>query len=498
VPPTEEIGPWAGDKYHGGFGPTQLLTMDYWSLRERSAELFRTNLYARGLLRRLLTNEINTGLTLEALPDESVLGVPEDSLSDWSEAVENRFNIWARDPDLCDFEGRRTFGEIQRQMRLEALISGDVLVVLDQSRMTGLPRVRIINGAHVCTPLQGIMDPLIREGVEHDSGGRQIAYWVQQADGTIKRVSAYGPRSGRRIAWLVYGTEKRLDDVRGEPILSLVLQSLKEIDRYRDSALRKAVLNSILAMFIQKDEAKPGTLPITGGAIRRNSVSTGDSTNAVRKFNITEHIPGMVIEELQVGERPVPHSTAGTDVNFGPFETAIIDAIAWANEIPPAILKLAFSSNYSASQGEINEFKMYLNKVRNILGESFLQPIYVEWLLSEILRGKVLSPGFLEAWRDPQQYDIWGAWTGSNWSGVVKPSTDALKQANGFAAMVKEGWMTNAQATKELNGSNWRKNIKKLRRENELKAEAMPVQVVEEPAGMPFEEPLEEDNVAIS
>ncbi len=79
---------------------------------------------------------------------------------------------------------------------------------------------------------------------------------------------------------------------------------------------------------------------MSGGAIRKEQVAVTDEVNSERKFNIMKHIPGYVIEELQVGEEPVPHSTAGTDVNFGPFEDAIVCSIAWAAEIPPEILKL--------------------------------------------------------------------------------------------------------------------------------------------------------------
>jgi hypothetical protein len=53
-----------GDKFAGGFGATKVFTPDYWTLRQRSEQLFHENLYARGLIRRLVTNEINTGLTL--------------------------------------------------------------------------------------------------------------------------------------------------------------------------------------------------------------------------------------------------------------------------------------------------------------------------------------------------------------------------------------------------------------------------------------------------
>jgi hypothetical protein len=83
-----------GSKFEGGFGATQLIVPDYWTLRARSRQLFKTNLYARGLIRRLVTNEIAIGLHLEATPVESLLGVPEDSLAEWSEDIETRFALW--------------------------------------------------------------------------------------------------------------------------------------------------------------------------------------------------------------------------------------------------------------------------------------------------------------------------------------------------------------------------------------------------------------------
>lgn len=479
-----------GSKFYGGFGDTQIQEVDYWTLRLRSAQLFNENLYARGLVRRLITNEINTGLTPEAAPDEEIIGVPEDSLADWTETVENRFGIWGKNPNICDWKHKNTFGAIQRAARLEALISGDVLVVLRQSPVTKLPMVQLVSGNKVQTPLSDNTTlrkgHKIRHGVETNAAGRIVAYHVKQDDGTFKRLPAFGEKSGRKISWLVYGTDKRLDDVRGQPLLSLVLQSLKEIDRYRDSVQRKAVINSILAMFIKKTNDKPGTLPISGGAVRKDTATVTDGDGGTRNFNIANQIPGMVIEELQDGEEPVGFENKGTDDKFGTFEEAIIQAVAWANEIPPEILRLSFSNNYSASQAAINEFKIYLNRVWSDWGETFCSPIYIEWLISETLLQKITAPGLLQAWRDPLQYDVFGAWVCVDWYGSIKPSTDMLKQAKGSKLLVGEGWSTNAREARITTGTKFSKNIKRLTRENQQKADAArPLLELEKEFGAP-------------
>ncbi len=495
-----------GDKFAGGFGPTELLTADYWTLRARSSQLFETNLYARGLVRRLVTNEINTGLHLEATPEETLLGFEEDALADWSEDVENRFSLWESAPQLCDQLERQSFGALQCAARSEALISGDVLVVLTQDADTSLPRLRLVNGDSVRSPLTkpaGLpAGHKIIHGVELDANDRQVAYWLQRTDAlglpiAFERLAAIGPATGRRQAWLVYGTDKRHDAVRGKPMLSLVLQSLREIDRYRDSVQRKATLNAVLAMFIAKGEDRPGTRPLAGGAVRVGTEPTIDQNGVARRFNVADFVPGVVLDELQFGETPHSFGSQGTDERFGDFEEAIIQAVAWANEIPPEILRLSFSSNYSASQAAINEFKMYLNRLRDGFGREFCQPVYAEWLLSQALRGKVAADQLLEAWRDRSRHEDFAAWTRADWSGQIKPAVDMSKLVRGYAEMADEGFISRDRAARETTGTKFSKNVKKLKRENELLRDAMaPLANVTFPARTPLPADAPEDEDA--
>lgn len=463
-----------GSKYFGGLDAPQILFIDYWSLRLHSARLFKENLYARGLIRRLVTNEINTGLSLEAIPNALILGLTEDRKNEWSEEVESRFQVWANNPVLCDYRQQASFGTLQRMTRAEALVSGDVLVVLRQPQNTKLPSVQLIPAHRVQTPIghNPRKGNKIIHGVELDDRGRQVAYWIIQENGKSKRLPAFGERSRRRIAWLVYGTDKRLNEVRGEPILSLVMQSLKEIDRYRDAALRKAVINSILTMFIKKEVNKSGTKPLTGGATRRDTVNLANPDGTTREFNIAKELPGLVLQELQEGEEPVAFDSATTDIQFNQFEAAIIYAIAWANEIPPEVLTLTFQKNYSASRAAINEFKIYLDKSRAERAEEFNEPIYTEWLLSEVLLNKIQAPGLLEAWRQPSQYDIFGAWIASDWAGAIKPNIDLKKEVAGYEMLINLGLITRGRAARELTGMKYSRIIAEQKKENEQLVEA--------------------------
>lgn len=471
---------WNGDKFYSGFGITKDYSIvDYWKLRLRSKQLFTENVYARGLIRRLITNEINKGLALEATPDADILGMTTEDLSNWSETIERRFSIWGKSPWLCDHKGLDTFGAKQRQARRMALISGDVLVILRQSA-ANLPTVDLVDAEHIANPLS---DTLIRQatargndiihGVEVDPSGRHIAFYVTQDDGTSLRVPARGERTGRRQAWLLYGTERMIDEVRGQPLLALVVQSLKEVDRYRDSEQRAAVINSMIAMWVKKSEDKMGTLPVTGGAVRKDTYTTQNDTQGRKDVQFSSNLPGMVMQELQTGEEPVSYDTRRPNVNFGTFEAAIINAIAWANEIPPEVLTLAFQNNYSASRGAVNEFKIYLDRIRTGFGEEFNDPIYQEFLISETLNGVIDAPGFLDSRRDPSRWYIYGAWASADWSGAIKPNVDLLKEAKAYKVLMDEGLITRERATRELTGMKYSKSVRQLNRENQQLAEAV-------------------------
>lgn len=480
-----------GEKFWGGFGPTKVNVPDYWTQRSRSAHAFENIPAARGIIRRLVTNEIATGLHLESIPNELLLGVEEESLADWAEDVENRFELWGKDPFLCDATEQASLGTMQAQARLESLTAGDCLVTLQVSGNIRIPRIRLIAGDCVQTPFFGgdykpAPGNRIEEGVELDAQGRHVAFWVRQRDGSFKRLPAWGAKSGRRLAWLVYGTERRTGEVRGRPLLSVILQSLSELDRYKDSELRKAYLNSVLSIWIEKTQDKPGSMALgnaVGGAQRADAIGPVSSQSGPREFRSADFIPGLIIEETQTGEKIHPHTANQVVAGYADFEAAIVQGMAWALEIPPEILRLSFNSNYSASKAAENNFSVYLTKTRSWFGEQFCAPIFVEWLLSETLAGNIKAPGLLESWRDPAAYVTFGSWTASDWSGHVKPSVDPVKAQSGYDLMLAAGTITRDRVSRETSGMKFSRAVRQLRRENEALARALePLQAIEQAA----------------
>lgn len=464
-----------GDKFPGGFGATKSYLPDYWILRARSKQLFDDNLYLRGLIRRLVTNEINTGLFLESQPDEEVLGLELGSLDRWSERYESLFSLYGKTREIVDFCGEKTLAQIQAHVRQTALIEGDILVVQHIHTPTQLPQIQTIPGGYINSPVNSLRLPSgeeVKHGVHLDANGRHKGYWITDYTGQQRYQPAYAP-SGRRVAWLVYGTDRLHDAVRGQPLVSIVLQSLRELDRFRDAVQRKAVVNSLLAMFIKKDKELMGTRPLTGGATRRDkAIVQGPDDGKPRRFDFTQAYPGLVVQELQAGEEPVAFNSTMADLNMGAVEYAILSAVAWANEVPPEILVLAFEKNYSASQAALNEFKIYLNKVRANFGEQFLDRVAQDALIGFTLTNKIQTPGLLEAMRDVRRFDELQAWFNAEWCGQIKPSTDLLKTVRALGEAVDEGFITRARASREFSGTKFSRNALTLVRENQQIADA--------------------------
>lgn len=469
-----------GEKYPGGLGSEAIdfFAIDYWTLRSRSYRFFTENRYAKGLIKRLVTNVIHKGLGLEAVPDGKILDLSDDFINEWTEEVETRFDLWAGSKELVSYNFQLDFSEIQQEVYRIALLSGDVLVVLREDSVTKLPTIQLIDGIHIRTPFNpsSSITNEIRHGVELDDYGKHIAYYVKdfKDKSGVKsiRIPVKGEKTGRLIAWMVYDQKIRIDDVRGMPLLGIILQALKELDRYSDAEQRAAVLNAIVALGIKRTAKKPASKAISSHAVRRDKIDIKEgSTASPTNLNVSEYLPGMIVENLQEGEQLESFSAARPNVNYRAYEEALTASMAWTEEIPPNIYRLAYSSNYSASTAELNEFKMFLDKKRFNFAGSFNKRFYPELLLSLVLADYVSAPGFLRAWRSDNIFEYL-SWTASDWIGAIKPSMRFIQEIKAYENAIENGFTTRTQASRLLFGNKYETNIRRLIKENDLLAKA--------------------------
>lgn len=454
-----------GDRWAGSFGTTFDTVVDYYTIRTRSDQLFRSNEYAAGLLDRVVTNEVHTGLTPESYPVAEVLGLSDDEAAEFSDSLETRFSLWASTPELCDYYGESTFGQLQAQRELEALIGGDCLVVIRQHPRYKLPTLQIIPADKINTPVSADIAAKheIHYGIEIDARGRKVAAWSDN-----ERFAFRGRRSGRTTARMYYAGDKRVQDVRGMPLLGVVLQSLRDLSRYKDSATRQAVVNSLIAMWVETPENKLSGRGVSMSAATNTSKTVKDGAGALKVSQFGAMFPGTAIEGLAPGAKLQMNGGNGVDVNFKVFEEAITAAIAWSRGIPPEIYRLAFSSNYSASQAALNEYVLKIALSWSRQGSNFCQPIFEEWVIAESLLGKINLPGFMASLNDATRYDVRAAWVKCQWLGSVKPTTDPAKQIKAARERLELGLDSFATVCRALTGQKFDNVVKRQRRERAI------------------------------
>lgn len=467
---------YTGEKYPGGLGPVvELLDLDYWALRKRSNQLFYKNSYARGIVRRFVTNIVGGGLSLKANPESKVVNQTEDFLSGWEEDVETKFFLYNDTPTIIDNKRKRTGGQLQASVLQEAFIGGDCLVVLRQHPKYKLPVVQIVTGDRIQTPFDKIGDTTIIDGVKLDKSGRHVAFYVEDINDPkgYREIKAYGRNTGREQARLIYGIDKREDGVRGEPLLSIAIQPLMEIDKYRDSAQRKAVLNSVVVAAIERGSNNKHQSSLSRKNRPKDEVEVVDGSGENRRISFADMIPGMNFEYLNPDEKINFFSNNGVDANFGAFESAVMIGLAWALEIPPEILLLSFNKSFSASQAAVNEFNFFLRKRRLTFGQNYCDFVYQDWFLSMVLLGKIEADGYIQNLNSADGWEISQSWVTAAWIGAVKPPADVLKIGKAYVLQIDNHLNTHSNVCLELNGLKFSKVMEQQTKENRMIAESM-------------------------
>lgn len=452
---------------HGGGSHREDIEEHIDPLRQRSRDLYYggSNL-ATGAIKRLRTNAVGTGLRLKSTINENLLGITADEARELEEKIEREFAHWANSVN-CDLERLDNFYQLQQLALLNTLLSGDSFALMTTTSRVGSIydlRIKLIEADRISTPDNKTIDPLFCEGVEMNTDGEVVAYHISKfhplsfADREPRewvRVEAFGSKTGRRNILHVMNRE-RIGQVRGVPFLSPVIETIKQLGRYTEAEVLAAVINGLFTVFIEKEGASDeGAF---GEVIPEEMQVDREDENSI------ELAPGAVID-LGEGEKANMVNPGRPNPNFDPFVMSVIKQIGAALEIPYEILIMAFSNNYSASRAAILEFFKVIKMYRAWFVADFCKPIYEEWLSEAVAKGRIYAPGFFS---DPIIKD---AYCSAEWNGPAAGQLDPKKEVEAAELRVQGGFSTRERETTELTGTDFYKNIKQRKREEDLMKE---------------------------
>ena len=460
-------------------------------MRQRSRMLYDCAAVATSAIKTARTNVIGSGLVPKPTVNADRLGWTDRQAAEFERLVYDEFALWADDSFACDILHMNNFYEMQSLAFMSMLLSGDVFVLLDRDKRTfNHPytlRLRLIEADRVRTPALGSYDCLtvtgtakngnrIYDGVEVDDKGRVIAYYIadnypneydfnsrkdNQKDGpqgSFKRVRARGRLTGLPNILQLYQPE-RPDQYRGVPYLANVIEELLQLRRYTEGELSAAVIQSFWTAFI-RTEGDPTLIPF-------NEVTSDDDPEGGLSHNENEYELGpATINVLRPGESIESIQPTHPQTGFDVFVGALCDQIGAALEIPSDLLLKRFGASYSASRAELLEAWKMFRASRQWFVNDFCRPIYRTWFIEAVALGRIQAPGFMD---DPL---IQSAYLGCEWVGPAPGQLDPIKEANAAAINLGLGLTTHEIEAARYNGSTFADNIKKLKTECALLAEA--------------------------
>ena len=325
-------------------------------------------------------------------------------------------------------------------------------------------KLEILEPDRIYTPNNMISDKSVVEGVKIDKNGRIEGYYVSSehpldATGGVseKFVKVYGSENQKNIIHLLF--TERPEQVRGIPILSPVIENLKQLGNYTEAELMAAVISGMYAIFIESEAENS-----SGADVGELEAVENDSLVDSEDETTIELAPGMIMG-LNPGEKAKATNPGRPNAQFDPFVTSILRQIGSALEVPYELLIKHFTASYSASRAALLEAWKMFRKRREWFVENFTQPVYEEWLNEAYLLGRVELKNY------GTDFLIDKAWCGSQWNGPSQGQIDPLKEANAAVIRINNGLSTRTRETAELNGGDFEQNIRILAKESKLLTE---------------------------
>ena len=403
----------------------QELKTDLDRLRARSRDLANNNDYVRKFLRMVARNVVGpSGFVLQARV-ENAPGKP-DTLA--NAAIEQAWYNWGK-RGVADVSGRMCFADLCRVIATDVARDGEALVRILRGSDAGNPfglSLQVIDAARLATninrPASDGRNAIVM-GVEVNGFGRAVAYWVRLG-------SLYQAESIPAEDLLHLYLPERAEQTRGMPWTHSAMLRLHNLKGYEEAAIINARV----------------------GAAKMGFFVTPDGTGKEMSDGATDE--GEFVHEIAAGEFGV--LPAGYDFKsfdptyphqqFADFVKANLRGIAAGLDVAYNGLANDLEGvNYSSIRAGVLEERDQWMVLQSWFIESFLEPVFAEWLPLAMLNQVIVMPngsalpvakidkfkahewqGRRWSWVDPQK-DIEAARLAVQ-SGVASPQQIAAQQ----------------------------------------------------------------------
>lgn len=375
-------------------------------LRARSRDLVRNNGWVKKGIGGIVSNTVGTGI----VPQFSVGGGARRS-----EQIRIAWRKWADSVD-CDFDGLHDFSGLQALAMRTLAEAGEVLIrkrPLSSKDTKAIPlQLQVLEPDFIDSTKDGTSN--LVQGVEFDSEGRRVAYWLysQHPGGSTSGVSSMKSQRVPASEIIHLFRVDRPGQVRGIPWTVPIIVTVRDLDEYEDAELIRRKVAACFAGFVVENEA-----PDLG-------TSSGSISEKLEPGMIEILPPG---KDIRFG---TPPSVAAADE----FTILMLRKVSAGLEVPYEVLTGDYSRvNFSSGRMGWIEFQ------RNI-----------ELWRWQILVPRLCNPAanwFLEAlsFTGVRTEDAYAEWTAPR-----REMIDPVKEGNAMLTQVRAGFMSLPEAIRQL------------------------------------------------
>lgn len=233
-------------------------------LRSRSRDLVRNNPWARNAVEIIATNTVGTGIR----PAIRGKDVPRYN------RLKQAWQRWA-DSTECDFYGRLNLWGLQHLVMKTVAEAGEVLIVKRYEE--GSLKLQVLEPEfldHTRDGLKMVGGGDIVQGVELDSQGRRVAYWLfENHPQDVRGMTSFASKRVLAKDVLHVFRQERPGQVRGVPFAASSILRLRDLDEYEDAQLVRQKIASCFSVFV-RDTSTEGT-PNNNGSQLTDRVEPG-------------------------------------------------------------------------------------------------------------------------------------------------------------------------------------------------------------------------------
>lgn len=412
-----------------GVGPNDAVLGSLATLRNRSAAAVRNDGYGKGVISRLTTNIIGTGIKPLCRLDEPVLRA----------RAQERWLRWTDESDadgLLDFYGQQaqavatwmTRGECFARLRPRLPSDGltvPLQIQLLEPDLCPLDYTTVTRAGN-----------RVRAGIEFGPIGQRLAYWFYRArPGEQQDVDTSQLMRVPAESVIHLYDPLRPGQLRGIPILTQALVLLKDRDELSDTVLLGQKLKNLFMGFLKR-AGLPGdeTIdPLTG----RTAEADG---NGLPMFGME---PGTV-QELAPGEDMTFATPPGVPDTYESFMRQTLRAVGVATDVPYEILSGDLSAvNDRTARMILNEFHRRVEQWQHHqVVFQFCRPIWRAWWDRAVLSGALEVPA--EYFDAPGNY-VTAEWTPQRW-----PYLNPVQDVQARRDEIRSGLTSRRLAVSEL------------------------------------------------